>query len=138
MDPSMSGAPAKPSGDRRQAVCAWLEANGINPSDVPLDADMTISEGTAGRFLCCEVFELSPAGHRMVDERGKNAAVTTVAVPLQVEPPTWWKPHQKPTREDLLATLQRVQQLAERWKHTADRKIGPRQELVQALGDYTR
>lgn len=126
------------TGGRRDAVCAWLNANGINPSDVPVDADMTISEGTAGRFLCCEVFERSPDGLITLDECGERVAVTTVAVPLKVEPPTWWKPYEKPTREDLLATLQRVQQLAERWKHTADRKNGPRQELVQALGDHAR
>lgn len=63
---------------------------------------------------------------------GRREAV--VAVPLQVEPPEWWQPYEKPTRDELLAALDRVEQLAERWKYTADRKGGPRQELLQALG----
>jgi hypothetical protein len=98
---------------------------------------MTISEGTAGRFLCCEVFDLTADGHRQVDERGTKAAVTVIAMPLKVEPPEWWQPYEKPTRDQLLETLERVQQLAERWKYTGDRKNGPRQELLRALGEQT-
>jgi hypothetical protein len=127
-----------PDSPRREALCAWLTANGINPNDVPQDADMTISEGTAGRFLCCEVFERTADGHFHLDERGEKAAVTVVAVPLKVEPPDWWEPYEKPTRDDLLAIVERVEQLAERWKHTGDRKNGPRQELLQALGEKSR
>lgn len=125
-----------PIDDRRAKLCEWLTANGINPSDVPQDADMTISEGTGGRFLCCEVFDRGAAGEVRLDERGEKAAVTVVAVPLKVEPPQWWEPYEKPTRDELLKALARVQELAERWKYTGDRKHGPRQELLRALGEH--
>ena len=121
---------------RRAALCAWLTANAINPDDVPQDADITVTEGTGGRFLCCEVFDLDKDGHKQLDEHGEKVAVTVVAVPLKVEPPSWWQPYEKPTRDQLLAVLGRVQQLAERWKYTSDRKNGPRQELLQALGEH--
>ncbi|MFD7995460.1 hypothetical protein [Streptomyces mexicanus] len=121
---------------RREAVCAWLTANGIDPRDVPQDADITIDQGATGRFLRCEVFDRGPDGHIKVDERGKKPAILVINVPLKVEPPDWWEPHVKPTRDQLLAILERVQQLAERWKYTGDRKNGPRQELLQALGEH--
>jgi hypothetical protein len=125
-----------PADSRREAICAWLTGNGINPGDVPEDADMTIDKGPTGRFLRCEVFDRHPDGYIQVDERGEQAARTVVAVPLKVEPPEWWQPHVKPTRDQLLAVVERVQQLAERWKHTRDRKNGPQQELLQALGEH--
>lgn len=101
------------AGDRREAMCAWLTANGINPNDVPQDAEMTISEGTAGRFLNCDVFERTPDGHIQVDERGEKAAVTVIHVPLKVEPPEWWEPYEKPTRDELLRILERVRAAAD-------------------------
>ncbi|WP_055693245.1 hypothetical protein [Streptomyces prasinopilosus] len=101
-----------PDGDRRKAVCAWLTANGINPSDVPQDADMTIDDGPTGRVLRCEVFDRHPDGYIQVDERGEKAAIRVVSVPLTVEPPQWWQPHMKPTRDQLLAVLERVRELA--------------------------
>ncbi|MFJ8727695.1 hypothetical protein [Streptomyces sp. NPDC093269] len=90
-----------PAEGRREAVCAWLTANGIDPKNVPQDADITISEGAGGRVISCEVFDLDPDGLRQIDERGNRAAVTVVTVPLKVEPPTWWKPYQKPTSDQL-------------------------------------
>jgi hypothetical protein len=91
--------------DRRQAYAAWLEANGINPSHVLQDADITIIEGPDGRMLRCEVCDLTPDGHRQVDERGERVATKTVTVPLAVEPPGWWEPYEKPTRDQLLAAI---------------------------------
>lgn len=125
-----------PAGARRVALCAWLTNNGINPSDVPQDADITIDNGPTGRFLRCEVYDRDPDGHLQADARGNRVATMVVNVPLKVEPPDWWEPQVKPTRDELLATVERVQQLAERWKHTGDRKDSPRRELLQALGEY--
>ncbi|MET8585786.1 hypothetical protein ABZX39_33685 [Streptomyces collinus] len=122
--------------DRRQALCAWLTANGIDPKAVPVDADMTIDKGPTGRFLRCEVFDRDRDGRIKVDERGEGPARLVINVPLKLEPPDWWEPYQKPTRDELLDVLGRVYQLAERWKHTGDRKNGPRQELLQALGGH--
>lgn len=127
---------AKYLSERQQAVADWLEANGINPGDVPIDADMTIDDGPDGRFIRCEVFHLNSDGRRQPDETGQRVATKFVTAPLKVEPPQWWEPRVKPTRDDLLAVLGNVQQLAERWKHTGDRKNGPRQELLAALGEH--
>jgi hypothetical protein len=79
-----------PADSRREALCAWLTANGIDPKAVPMDADMTITEGTAGRFLRCEVFDRGRDGRIKVDERGEDAARLVINVPLKVEPPDWW------------------------------------------------
>lgn len=125
-------------GNRRVAVCAWLTANGINPNDLPQDADVTIQQGPDGRVLRCETYDRTPDGHLQPDERNIGIALKVVTVPLKAEPPEWWEPYEKPTRADLLAALGNVQQLAERWKHTGDRKNGPRQELLTALGEYAR
>ncbi len=103
---------------RLEALCGWLAANGINPSHVPRDADMTISKGTGGRFLCCEIFDLTPDGHRQIDERGDRVAVITVAVPLKAEPPDWWQPYEKPTRDALMAAGDRVRALHRRSEHS--------------------
>lgn len=122
---------AKHLSNRRVALCAWLADNGISPNDVPQDADITIDKGPTGRFLRCEVYDRDKDGHLQTD-----VATMVVNVPLKVDPPEWWQPQIKPTRDELLEVLSRVQQLTERWKYTADRKGGPRQELLQCLGDY--
>ena len=121
---------------RREALCAWLTANGIDPNAVPVDADMTIDKGPIGRFLRCEVFDRDHDGRIKVDDRGTGPARLVINVTLKVEPPDWWQQYQKPTRDQLLEVVERVQQLAERWKCTGDRKEGPRRELLQALGEY--
>lgn len=109
-----------PADDRRQALCDWLTANGINPSNVPRDADMTITNRPDGRTLRCEVYDLTPDGYRQVDERGDRVAVITVSVPLKVEPPKWWQPYEKPTRDALLAASERVRTLHRRNEHTGE------------------
>jgi hypothetical protein len=102
---------------RRTALCGWLTANGINPHDVPADADMTIDKGPTGRFLRCEVFDRSLDGRLQVDERGERVALMVVNVPLQVEPPEWWTPYEKPTREQLLTVVDRVRKLHHDWEN---------------------
>lgn len=96
---------------RRTALCAWLTANGINPNDVPTDAEMTINKGPTGRFLRCEVFDRGPDGRIQLDERRERTALMVVNVPLQVEPPEWWKPYEKPTRDQLLSVVEQVRAL---------------------------
>jgi hypothetical protein len=107
-------------GDRRQALCAWITANGIDPKAVPLDADMTIDKGPTGRFLRCEVFDRDHDGRILVDERGEGAARLIINVPLKAEPPDWWQPYQKPTRDQLLASVQEVRKLHRRNEYTGD------------------
>ncbi|MGW5175871.1 hypothetical protein ACWERY_16105 [Streptomyces sp. NPDC004082] len=96
---------------RRAELCEWLTANGITPGDVPIDADMTIDKGPTGRFLRCEVFDRSPDGRLQADERCQKAAVVVVNVPLRHEPPDWWQPYLKPTRDQLLAVVEQVRRL---------------------------
>ncbi|MFJ7297619.1 hypothetical protein [Streptomyces collinus] len=126
------------SSNRRDAYAAWLTANGINPSHVLLDADVYLDTAPNGsQHIVYEAFHLDAEGRKQVDERGTGVAVQRRTTPLLVDPPDWWEPYRKPTRDDLLTVLGRVQQLAERWKYTGDRKGGPRQELLQALGQHT-
>jgi hypothetical protein len=121
---------------RREACIAWLTANGIEVNTIPRDADLYIDSSPDGtRHIHYEAFHLTSDGQRQLDERGENVALERRTTPLLVDPPDWWEPYRKPTRDDLLAVLGRVQQLAERWKHTGDRKGGPRQELLRALGE---
>jgi hypothetical protein len=101
-----------PLGSRQAALCAWLTDNGINPADVPQDADITIDKGPTRRFLRCEVYDRTPDGHLQAgpDDR---VATMVVNVPLKVEPPDWWQPQIKPTRDQLLDAVQLVRALVD-------------------------
>jgi len=105
-----------PAGARRVALCAWLTDNGINPSDVPQDAEITIDKGPTGRFLRCEVYDRDSDGHLQAD--GDRVATMAVNVPLKVEPPEWWEPNVKPSRDDLLAAVERIHALHRRNENT--------------------
>jgi len=109
-----------PAGTRRVAIAAWLTANGINPGDVSTDAEITIDNGPTGRFLRCEVYDRTPDGHLQTDERGTNVATVFVNVPLKEEPPEWWREYVKPTRDDLLAAVERVHALHRRNENTGE------------------
>jgi hypothetical protein len=103
----------RPLGSRRVALCGWLTGNGINPADVPQDADITIDKGPTGRFLRCEVYDRTPDGHLQAGPDNRVATMV-VNVPLKAEPPDWWQPHLKPTREQLLDAADRVRSLHRR------------------------
>lgn len=93
---------------RHDALADWLTANGINPADVPIDGDLTIADTEHGRVIRCEVFALTDDGKHQLDDRRENVATEIREVPLKTDPPAWWQPYEKPTREQLLATLERV------------------------------
>lgn len=99
------------SDDRRQQLCDWLTANGIDPNLVPLDADITIGKEGEHQALRCEVLILDANGRRILDERGERCATHTAVVPLTVTPPEWWQPHIKPTRAHLLDAVAAVGKL---------------------------
>ena len=105
--------PPPPPADetRRDAVCAWLRANGINPAHVPRDADINIGVNPAGRYIELDLFDLAPDGKKQIDEHGENAAILTARVPLKVEPPVWWEPNVKPTRDQLLHLVEQLEKL---------------------------
>ncbi|HVK16333.1 MAG TPA: hypothetical protein VM533_05245 [Fimbriiglobus sp.] len=102
--------------DRRKALCAWLQANGINPNDVPIRGDLYLEPSPAGdpytgRYIHYEAFHRDSDGHRHVDERGTKVAVERRSTPLLVDPPDWWEPYRKPTRDQLLEAVDRIRAL---------------------------
>ena len=98
--------------DRREALCTWLQANGINPNDVPVRGDLYLDPGPDGtRHIHYEAFHFNSEGRRHVDERGTKVAVERRSTPLLVDPPDWWEPYRKPTREQLLEAVDRVRAL---------------------------
>lgn len=98
--------------DRREAYVAWLNANGINARDVMRDADVVIDDGPDGRHIRIEVCDLDPEGRRQLDERYDTVATKTVTVPLVQEPPEWWEPYEKPTRDQLLELVEQIEAVA--------------------------
>lgn len=110
-----------PADSRREAVCAWLTANGINPNHVPNDADMAIRTiDDESRVIAYEAFVVSEDGHPQADQSGTGVARVARTVPLLVDPPEWWEPYEKPTRDQLLAVVGRVHALHRRNEHTGD------------------
>lgn len=98
---------------RRAVLCDWLTANGIEPADVPVDGDLLIVDTEQGRAIRVEVLVRTEDGKLALDERGVDVAREVRTVPLTVDPPTWFEPYEKPTREQLLAVVERVRRLHE-------------------------
>lgn len=95
--------------DRRQLVCDWLTANGVDPKRVPRDSDLYVETDDSGaQTLHFEQYDVDDNGHRVLNQQGDGVAIRDAAVPLLVEPPEWWQPHRKPTREQLLDQLRAV------------------------------
>jgi hypothetical protein len=101
---------------RRAALADWLTTNGIDPHDVAADGDLTIIDTEQGRVIRCEVFARSADGAVQLDERGENIATKMVTLPLKTEPPEWFEPYEKPTREQLLTAVDRVRKLHHDWE----------------------
>ncbi|MEW2187685.1 hypothetical protein AB0900_30840 [Streptomyces cellulosae] len=98
--------------DRLDAIRAWLKANNINPSDVPIRGDLYLEpDPDGGQRIAYEAFHLDSQGRKHVDERGTGAAIERRTTPLLVDPPDWWEPYRKPTREQLLEAVTRVRAL---------------------------
>jgi len=91
--------------DRQAAICAWLTANNINPSDIPQDADLTIrSQPDGTRFIHYEAYiRDTTTGGIIATERRDGPTIERRTAQLVVEPPAWWEPFEKPTREQLEA-----------------------------------
>jgi hypothetical protein len=104
--------------NRREALCEWLRANGVDPDSIPQDADLYLEpapEGDpyTGRYLHYEAFHLNSDGRRHVDERGHGAARERRRTPLLVDPPDWWEPYRKPTRDQLLEVVDKLRKLVD-------------------------
>jgi len=98
--------------DRHQAYCAWLTANNIDPKLIPLDGDITIVESGGQRHIHYEALDLDADGRKHLDERRQKVAMSRRSTRLLVEPPDWWEPYEKPTRDDLLELLTQIRELA--------------------------
>jgi hypothetical protein len=96
--------------DRRADLCDWLRANGVDPNRVPTDSDLYIETDDNGHgTLHFEQYDTDAFGRPIPNERGDGAARRPADVPLASEPPEWWRPHSKPTREQLLQQLAATQ-----------------------------
>ncbi|MFJ6069100.1 hypothetical protein ACIQHU_39425 [Streptomyces tendae] len=98
--------------ERRESYCAWLTANHIDPGDVLLDSDVyldTASDGT--RVIVYEACARDAQGRKHVNERGDGVAIERRTTPLLADPPDWWEPYRKPTRDQLLDAVARVREL---------------------------
>jgi len=105
---------------RLEALRAWLTANNIDPMNVWRDGVLTVVTKNDQRVIVYEAFDLTPDGKRQMDERGQHVAVKRCETPLLVEPPDWWQPYEKPTREQLLEAADRVRKLHIENAHTGD------------------
>lgn len=111
-----------PHDDRRRALIAWLTANGILPEQkLPWDADLTIrTEEDGSKTIVYEACVLDKDGQKQLDDRGEFMALETRTAPLIVDPPDWWQPYEKPTRNQLLDAADRVRKLHVENAHTGD------------------
>jgi len=111
----------KQHSERREAYCAWLTANHIDPGDVLLDSDVYLeTTGDGTRVIVYEGCAKDAQGRKQVDERGTGVALERRTTPLLVDPPDWWEPYRKPTRDQLLDVLAKVQALHHCNEHTGD------------------
>ncbi len=69
--------------DEQGPICAWLEANGIEPGTVPLDARVTFDR----RNMTVEMFVRHDDGRLVYDWRRDSIVRTTVTVPIRRRPP---------------------------------------------------
>jgi hypothetical protein len=74
--------------DRRQAVCAWLHANGIDPNTVPLhDHDLRITERDGQRLIeYTEFVRDELTGNILYDPDNPGPVTSQASVPCLVEP----------------------------------------------------
>ena len=65
-----------PGTEYRERLCQWVRDNGLNPNDIPEDADIEVGQGT----ITTEVIMRDPLGKPVVD--GNRVVCRTVTVPL--------------------------------------------------------
>lgn len=123
---------------RLDAYRAWLTANAIDPNTVPINGDITIVDNPdRTRSIVYEAFELDADGRKQLNERRDGAAIRTCSTALIVDPPTWWKPYEKPTRDQLLAFLDEIQKLGTAFEYEAT-AVGMAEPAREALRDAAR
>lgn len=69
-------------------ICAWLEANGIRPGDVPVDEVPEIRDGQ----IHVTLFRRDAEGRHYVEPGAERAAKVRRSFPLQAQPPPALRP----------------------------------------------
>lgn len=72
---------------RREAMAAWLTANGVDPNDVPLHADITVDDQNGRRVIRYEAFQRDGNGNILVADDGTSSAVEERTTPLTAAAP---------------------------------------------------
>jgi len=67
----------------QEPICDWLVANGVEPTDVPLDGRITFDR----RNMAVEVYARHPDGSLVLDRDRDEFVRTTVTVPIRRRPP---------------------------------------------------
>lgn len=71
------------SDELRSHVCAWLEANGVDPSNVPENASLSLVSDQ----LTTEVYVVNAAGKNVLTSDQRELARTTTTVTIRTPPP---------------------------------------------------
>lgn len=101
----------------RTAVADWLTALGLATRDIPADTDLYITGTGATRTLHYDVWVRGADGRFLLDLDGEPIAEPRTT-PVTVEPPQHWQPRQRPTREQLLAAVERARAIADELTQT--------------------
>lgn len=77
--------------DGLRAVRAWLQANGIDPSDVPVESEVVVEDSAFGLVIRYEAYLKDANGMRYVDpDKPDRAASEFRTALLQLAPPAEW------------------------------------------------
>ncbi|MFJ4682020.1 hypothetical protein [Streptomyces sp. NPDC088789] len=74
---------------RKEALCAWLRANGIDPVRVPQEYDLTVEDTPDGRVIRHHVFATNDDDVKVEPQDG-GPRIHERVVPLLVEPSADW------------------------------------------------
>ncbi|WP_372352657.1 hypothetical protein [Streptomyces sp. KL116D] len=81
---------------RAEEIQEWVRANNIDPSDVPVDADMTIEDTPDGRVIRYAANLRDAEGGRLLADPAGGVQQEERTVPLVVEPPAGWPVYAAP------------------------------------------
>lgn len=74
------------SEDRRIAVATWLQCNGIDPADVPIDSTIVVNDNT----ITLDVFTRAENGAKTFDPVTEGPVTERRTYPCQSQPPAVW------------------------------------------------
>jgi hypothetical protein len=76
---------------RREELCQWLHANGIDPDDVPINAEISIepTKPKGAQLIRYTVYLRDTNGRKYCGPATDDAAQEERTVPLLVQPPRW-------------------------------------------------